>query len=60
MFFPTDDAALKCVFLAIREATKKWTMPIRDWGIVLNNLSLYLKKGSSYKNLSLEFLNLHS
>lgn len=34
--FPTDQAVQKSVYLAIREATKKWTMPIRDWGIVLN------------------------
>ena len=35
MSFPTDDAVLKSVFLALREATKKWTMPIRNWGMVL-------------------------
>lgn len=34
--FPTDDAVKKSVYLAIREATKKWTMPIRNWGIILN------------------------
>lgn len=34
--FPTDEAVLKSVFLALREATKKWTMPIRNWGIILN------------------------
>jgi len=34
--FPTDDAVLKSVFLAIRESTKKWTMPIRNWGVILN------------------------
>lgn len=34
--FPTDQAVQKSVYLAIREATKKWTMPIRDWGIILN------------------------
>ena len=34
--FPTDDAVLKSTYLAVREATKKWSMPIRDWGIVLN------------------------
>ena len=28
--FPTDDAAMKVVYLAIREASKKWTMPIRN------------------------------
>jgi len=34
--FPNDDAVLKSVYLALREASKKWTMPIRNWGIVLN------------------------
>jgi len=34
--FPTDEAVMKSAFLAINEATKKWTMPIRDWGIILN------------------------
>ena len=34
--FPTDEAVLKSVFLALREATKKWTQPIRNWGIVFN------------------------
>ena len=34
--FPTDEAVVKSVFLALREATKKWTMPIKQWGIVLN------------------------
>lgn len=36
MSFPTDDAVLKSTFLAIQEVTKKWTMPIRDWGTILN------------------------
>ena len=34
--YPTDEAVLKSVFLAITEATKKWSMPIRDWGIILS------------------------
>lgn len=34
--FPTDEAVLKSVYLALREVTKKWTMPIRNWGIVLD------------------------
>ncbi|MFN8865291.1 MAG: IS256 family transposase [Flavobacteriales bacterium] len=36
MSFPTDDAVLKAVYLSIHEATKKWTMPIRNWGTILN------------------------
>lgn len=34
--FPSDDAALKVVFLAIEAASKKWTMPIRNWKPALN------------------------
>jgi putative transposase len=40
MSFPTDDAVLKSAFLAIQEATKKWTMPIRDWGTILNQFMI--------------------
>jgi transposase-like protein len=34
--FPSDDSALKVAFLAIQQASKKWTMPIRDWRPTLN------------------------
>jgi len=40
--FPTDDAVMKSVYLAVREATKKWSMPVRNWGIILNQfLTIY-------------------
>lgn len=34
--FPTDDAARKVIYLAIQDASKKWTMPIRNWKAALN------------------------
>jgi len=34
--FPSDNAALKVVYLAIQSASKKWTMPIRNWKPALN------------------------
>jgi putative transposase len=34
--FPDDNAVRKAVFLALREITKKWTQPIQNWGIILN------------------------
>ncbi len=34
--FPSDDAALKVVYLAIKAASKKWTMPIWNWKPALN------------------------
>jgi transposase-like protein len=43
--FPTDDAVMKSVYLAIREATKKWSMPIHNWGLILNQfLTIYEKR----------------
>lgn len=43
--FPTDDAVMKSVYLAVREATKKWSMPVRNWGIILNQfLTIYEKR----------------
>jgi transposase-like protein len=32
--FPTDEAVMKSVYLAVNESTKKWTMPIREWGTI--------------------------
>jgi putative transposase len=29
--FPSDDSVRKVIYLAIEAASKKWTMPIRDW-----------------------------
>jgi putative transposase len=34
--FPHDDAIKKLLYLALRNASKKWTMPIRDWKAALN------------------------
>jgi len=34
--FPSDDSAKKVVYLAIQQASKKWTMPIRNWKAALN------------------------
>jgi transposase-like protein len=40
MSFSTDEAVLKSVYLAVLESTKKWTMPIRNWGQILNQFIL--------------------
>lgn len=34
--FPNDEAAKKVIYLAITDASKKWTMPIRNWKPALN------------------------
>lgn len=38
--FPSDEAVFKLVFLALQNATKKWTMPIREWKMALNQFSI--------------------
>ncbi len=36
MSFPDDASVLKSVFLALREITKKWTFPVRNWSLIVN------------------------
>lgn len=38
--FPTDESAMKVVYLAIQSAAKKWTMPIRDWKPCMNRFMI--------------------
>lgn len=40
MSFPTDDALRKSVWLSLQEIAKKWTMPIKNWGLVMNQSML--------------------
>lgn len=42
--FPTDDAVQKSVYLALREATKKWSMPIQNWGLIFNQFLTIFEK----------------
>jgi transposase-like protein len=34
--FPDDQSAMKAVYLAINNIQQKWSMPIRSWGIIIN------------------------
>lgn len=38
--FPSKESAVKIVYLAIREASKKWTMPIQNWKAALNRFAI--------------------
>ena len=38
--FPSDTDLLKALYLATFEATKKWTLPIRNWGKIYGELSI--------------------
>ncbi len=39
-FFPSDEAAFKQLYLALQNISKKWTMPIRDWGMAMNRFMI--------------------
>lgn len=38
--FPDDDSAVKLLYLGLRNLAKKWTMPVRDWGIAMNQFAI--------------------
>lgn len=38
--FPTDDAVKKTVYLSLMEIEKKWTQPIHNWGLIMNQFML--------------------
>jgi transposase-like protein len=38
--FPTDESAKKVIYLAIEQASKKWTMPIRNWRMALSRFEI--------------------
>jgi putative transposase len=41
--FPTGDSIRKVVYLSVKEITKKWTMPVRDWGIAYSQFALFFE-----------------
>jgi len=42
--FSTDDAIFKIMYLAVRNASEKWTMPIKNWGQALNQFAIEFGK----------------
>jgi transposase-like protein len=38
--FPNTEAAEKLIFMALQNISKKWTMPLRDWGSALNQFAI--------------------
>ncbi len=38
---PNDEAVFKLLYLALRNISKRWTMPIRNWKAALNQFAIY-------------------
>lgn len=41
--FPTDEAVTKLMYLALRNASRKWTMPIPDWKKAINQFAIHFE-----------------
>ena len=41
--FPTDDSIRKTIYLSIKEIAKKWTMPVRDWGLAYAQFAIFFE-----------------
>lgn len=38
--YPNEESALKLIYMAIREASQRWTMPVRHWKQALNHFAI--------------------
>ena len=41
--FPTDDSIRKVVYMSVQEISKKWTMPVRDWGLAYAQFMIFFE-----------------
>lgn len=41
--FTSDEALTKMLFLAFKDISKKWTLPVRNWTFVISHLSIIFK-----------------
>ncbi len=41
--FPTDDSIRKVIYMSVVEISKKWTMPIRDWGLAYAQFAIFFE-----------------
>lgn len=47
--FPTEQAAMKLLYLCVQQVSKKWTMRVANWGLIVGQLSiLYEERFSQY------------
>jgi len=41
--FPTDDSIRKAIYMSAKEISKKWTMPVRDWGLAYAQFLIFFE-----------------
>jgi len=41
--FPNEDSLLKLLYLSIKNASKKWSMPVRKWSLTISQLAIFFE-----------------
>ncbi len=41
--FRTTDSLFRFLYLVSQDIERKWTMPVRDWGLILNQIMVYFE-----------------
>lgn len=44
VIYPTDDALRKSIYLSVQEISKKWTMPMQNWGIIIGQFLVFFEE----------------
>jgi hypothetical protein len=52
VIYPTDDSVRKSVYLSIMEISKKWSMSIQNWGIIMGQLSVFFEDRLLHRKVS--------
>ncbi len=42
--FPNKEAIFKLLYLAVKDTTKRWTTKIKNWGLIIAQLSIYFEE----------------
>jgi len=50
--YPTDDALKKSIYLAVQEISKKWYNPIKNWGIIVGQFTVFYGDRLSNANIA--------
>jgi len=44
VIYPTDDSLRKSIYLSVQEISKKWTMPMQNWGIIIGQFMVFFEE----------------
>jgi len=50
--YPTDDSLKKSIYLAVQEISKKWYNPIKNWGIIVGQFTVFYGDRLSNANIA--------